>query len=621
MFAAIRRLNQRVFLDSKINMFSVSIFSSFFFVCLSVSSSIFIFVQFSILEIVSVSALFLAMFVILVLLFMPQLRKEKVSLDLNNLVWSICIAIFLLIVLNSPSTLFQDYYRTFPLLEAELELGWNVDSAYHASIVQSLVNLGFPSIGQHGTPPTLYHFLSHLVDSIIVRFTGVGVWESYGLFYFFKSVLLLLSILFFLTYVSRNQKPYVLALSLISFTPIAVYSWHAIGSHGLWFTSLIIILSSPWVFSTLIQSSRPRSKDFALLFVLFVAIALGKISSGFMYAAFAGIILLLSRAKDLRIYIFGFNLVLFFLIFYSAISQSRGAITFDSLENWFTRTPEPMLLHVQILVLIFFSALTSWLYRSRPAFLVSAGSMLAVIVLGLALTLQPGLSYADQFYFTYGLSSVLALFVYQAVVWTLANKKKHKSETKVIFSKVMSSAFLVMAIVLSTNLINFLNVFHVVSYDFVKNFSSQPFANVNSHDASIQANIFTNLSNRNHIELHGFRRPTRDFTDVLHGYMIQNDLSKKNSLLFMPRDVIQQNIPVSGNPWGRGMFIYAVTGVPLIHGVEELRIDFGHAPYGERALQISREEFSEVEACKFGKSVILVDNFSPADFSHLNCKG
>lgn len=618
-------LSRKIFVNDNQAIFSIVVFSSSIFFIASTAYAVHVFVQFTVLEVIAVSLAFLIVFVLLLAIFLPFMRKEKIFFSWTALFWSFLIAAFLLVILNSPSAQLFAYYRTFPLLEAEVGLGWHKDSAYHASIIQSFVSFGFPSIGQHETPFTNYHVLSHFVDSLIVRMTGVEVWDSYGMFYFFKAVLLLMSVLFFIGSVTLRQRNYVLVISLIFITPIVASSWHAIGSHGLWFTSLLVILSAPWVFNVLTQRTRLKHQHFLLLFLLFVTVSLGKISSGFMYAAFAGLILLISRPRDLRVYLFGMSLVTFFVIYYSTFSYSRGELNLSEIFNFVPYlSPRDGSLVWQIYLLILISGIIALVFSSRPAFFVFIGSVLSVLVLAMALNAQPLLTGSDRFYFRYGLLSVLILFVFQAVIWSFVNKKGRSFEGAINFNHIALRSVLAIVLVFATSEFNstrysFFNAGLSSTYEVIKNAYSQPFAYLNSYDKNLRANMVLQFADRNYVDLDKYDRPMTQFRDSLSGFMEAKNIDSTNSLIFMPKEILQSDISSFGGSWDRGMFVYSVTGVPMIHGIAALRDTYGHRDYGDDALQISREEFDPLKACEFGKNIIVVEEFSTSSFSLERC--
>lgn len=312
MFKNIKSVFLRGFDFESVSVISISHISLFVFFITSTLYASLVFVQFSFLKVLFVSLVFLTLFMILSVLFLREIFSEKIKMAPINILVALLVAVFLTAVFHSPDPEYDSYYRTFPLLELELGLGWHNDSAFHTSIIHSFNLFGYPSIGQNGTPILFYHVLSHFIDSVIVFVTGIDVWQSYGMFYYFKGVFFITSIMYFITSVSRSHKLYVFLLSLTFLMPIIVAKWNAIGSHGLWFTTLVVIVSSPFVFKLISQKTPIRLINFLILFSLFVVISLGKISSGFIYSALVGMILLLSHFKDIRVYIFGFFLLVFF---------------------------------------------------------------------------------------------------------------------------------------------------------------------------------------------------------------------------------------------------------------------------------------------------------------------
>ena len=68
-------------------------------------------------------------------------------------------------------------------------------------------------------------------------------------------------------------------LSVIIVLPSIIGTWHAVGSHGLWFSSLILIASAPLVLN-IISKKNNKLSDFIILFFIIICISLAKISHG-----------------------------------------------------------------------------------------------------------------------------------------------------------------------------------------------------------------------------------------------------------------------------------------------------------------------------------------------------
>lgn len=616
--------------DANVSITSIARISAIAFYLISTFYASYVFIQFSVLEIVSVSATFLVMFLLLLTVFMPGLFKEKLSIKPVNIFWSVVVLGFLLVIFNSPSTQFFNYFRTFPLLEAELGLGWHQDSAFHSSIIHSFTLFGFSSIGQHDTPITVYHVLSHFMDSVIIRITGVDVWQSYGLFYFFKAVLLLSAILFFITFVCRHLKLYVFLLSLMFLVPIVVATWHAIGSHGLWFTSLIIILSAPLVFRLVTQKEPLRSLDYVVLFALLVAISLGKVSSGFMYAALIGLMLVLVHFKDYRVYLFGLALLAFFAIYNSTITGGEGSIVIPELKQILkflalkTKIFYDQLYQVYLLIALIVG--TAFLFKSNAAARFFIASVLSVFVLALVVSMQPNFSGSDIWYFVYGLSSVLILLTYQLVLSTLNTHTARNFEGVIYFNHPIIKTLLVLVMLgltsdLNSTSYNFFNSGVKPTKSVLQNAYKQPFSRLNSYDKTLKANMVKQFKNRDYIDLGSYPRPLNAFNESLKSFMSENSLRAKDSLIFMPKEIFETDMDsFKGAKWARGMLVYAVTGVPLVHGLESLRRTYGYADYDESALWVSKDRFDITSACQFEKNIIIVESFAEPNFTVVSCQ-
>jgi hypothetical protein len=70
---------------------------------------------------------------------------------------------------------------------------------------------------------------------------------------------------------------------------------------------------------------------------------------------------------------------------------------------------------------------------------------------------------------------------------------------------------------------------------------------------------------------------------------------------------------------GEGLLITAVTGMPLIHGLEELKFSYGYNDYDKNALWLEREKLDSGNACSFGKAIIVVEKLSPSKLTLHRC--
>ena len=105
--------------------------------------------------------------------------------------------------------------------------------------------------------------------------------------------------------------------------------------------------------------------------------------------------------------------------------------------------------------------------------------------------------------------------------------------------------------------------------------------------------------------------------------MILHNLQAKSSLLFISKNIFENEIAknFSGISWTRGQLIYAVVGVPLYKGLENLdHKQYGLDVYTPDALMQYRDDFRVVDACRFNKDIIIVEDFVRGKFSLTKCK-
>lgn len=600
------------------------------FCTISLVYAYYVFVQFSFLDVVSVALAFLFLGVVTVAVFIPIVIKHRFTFSLSALFWSCVCLFFVFFIANSTNEAFYYYFRTYPLLETELNLGWHHDSAFHASLIHSFKLFGFPSIGQHGTPITVYHTLSHFVDSIIINIVGVDVWQSYGMFFFFKCAFLILSIMFFLASVCHGLNIYIFTVSLVFISPIVVGTWHATGSHGLWFTSIVVVLSSPFVYRLTVKKSPLKAMDYFGLFFLMVVVSLGKVSTGFMYSVLVGFCVFFSNFKDYRVYILGLGLLAFFATFNSIVTGGDGAFVTPEVNNIYnfitleTNVYYDQLYQVYILLAILGGI--SWLFKSIAAAKLFISSLLSVFVLSFLVSIQGNFSNTDVWYFVYGLSSVLILLIYQHAL-SLFNSCQARNLLGLInfdhpiFKLVVVVLLLGITRELNSTSYSFFNSGLDSTISVLDNLNKQPFSRINSYDKTLNANYLKVFENRGYVDPDRYERPLDVFNKKLKLFMLERSLKAEESLLFVPKEIFEEDIKsFGGDKWSRGLLVYAVTGVPLVYGVESLRRTYGYADYDKTSLWVSRESFDESLACGHKKKLIVVEKFIEPEFTWLDCQ-
>jgi hypothetical protein len=534
----------------------------------------------------------------------------------------------MLVLVHEQNPSFFSYVRTFPLIEAELGLSWHQDTAFHSSIIQSIINFGYPSVAQHGIPVTIYHVLSHYLDAFIIFITGIEVFDSYGMLFYFKSFLIVSVIIVFVSNVIDDRRPFVFLITLLLISPVILGTWHIIGSHGLWFTSMLLVVSSIKVFNILTKDDKNSLYDLIFLYFLIVFISFGKISTGFMYATFIGFYLLYKEPKDIKIYGLGLLWVVFFFIYQKLMAGPRenmGLMDIDlySIYMYLTNTSHYSKLILSIYATLFILFFISLLFKSRKNNIAFMAALSSFFILTIVSNIKE-FSSPDIFYFKYGFSSILILFTIQSLFFNV----KHYHEAK--FLKFSNNNIKVAIILLVSPVIS-LSLYYRQTFDFLDivekkqhKYDNRYFLKINNRvnqgDKMSYQKIIKNPF-QNHLP-ENIERPLFEFRKSLFKFMSLNDISKTQALLFVPKEIFEHDIDIfRGEKWARGLFFYAVMGVPLINGVSELRGNYGYADYSSEALWEKNRDFSKHKACDDNpnKIIIRVMNFDNPQFCLYHC--
>jgi len=577
-----------------------------------------IFYQFSIYQIISLAIIFLTLLFGLTFIFDQTYFKENIKFNITNIFIAILIT-FLVIMIESTASIFIDYYRTFPLLEAELGLDVHPDTSFHVSLIQSIMSYGYPSTMQHGAPIIYYHILSHYLDAFILSITGLDPFDSYGLLYFFKIFLFLSSILIFLSQIIKNKHPFIYIASLFILAPMLASTWSAVGSHALWITSVIVLLSAHKTFNILTKNKKNSLKDFIYLFILIIVISIGKISVGFVYAVFIGMFLLLKQWKDYKVYLIGTVWILFFLLFQKLLflhtsSTAVNNFSFIALYNLFINisdSPYKMLQsnYISILILMILYIL----YRTKNNYRLLVSSVSALLIIGIIITIKGNeFIRADIFYFEYSLAFILILFMFQNIFYNVYTFNKQ--------------VVALLALVFLSNFY-YLSKFNILSMGTssigqrLQSLNYTPFNNISKKLSTsekvnfINGGIQTSWVDRQDRPLHNFRKGLNEF-------LISNKIDKKNILLFIPKEIYEKDLYfIKRKDWSKGLFIYAMTGTPLIYANKELIRGFGYQHYTNDSLWVYRDNFNPKKVCsmKFANTIIVVQNFWTPQFSIIDC--
>jgi len=620
MLDSIKNEIKSIFSEDKFSIGSVVIFSITLFYILVTFYALSVFVQFDYIEVISVSLVFLILLILMATVFLGSFFRQPLKFSIYNIFIAILSLVIMLFLLNSISSTFFPYYHLFPLLETELGLGWHQDTAFHTSLIQNILNFGYPSIGQHGTPITVYHVLSHYMDALILAITGLEPYDSYTLLFYFKGFLLLSSITIFIAYVFKEFSGYMFIIFLFLFAPIIISTWHGVASHSLWFTTILLIFSFPKVFN-IIQLEEIKIKHFLFLFLLIIFISIGKISTGFMYASFVGFLLLIKRAKDIFVYILGLAWVGFFLLYTSWMTRNTESISrvdfswlnFDTIYTYLTNTNALYYERQTSLVasIVFFATFT-YIFRNKQNFYLLLTTIISFILLIFIAKLSSELNSSHIGYFYYGFSSIVILFMIHSLQYTI---KLYPIKDFTKLTK-LNKQLLLMGLLFSTL---YLSSFYIQpNFKLESEFLNRDIAVMPNKDKKAKTKVIFLKEYLDKKEA----RPLKVFRAELYTFMKLQKVTKNKVSLYIQKEIFEQiSIKFKGSPWANGMLIYAITGVPLVNGIKELQQNYGYAEYNEDSLWIEKNKFNPEKACDSISSdyIIITENLFEPKFDLYRC--
>ncbi|MDY0121163.1 MAG: hypothetical protein RBR54_04400 [Sulfurimonas sp.] len=631
----LRGLTNRNFTEKKYSLYSIVFLSIMFFFVWTLFYALIVYEQFSWSQILGTASVFV---VILSLFsyFFTDLFKENLMINFKNT--SFALLVFILMVLLF-STMYQSSYRlTFPLLETELNLGWHQDTAYHIAMIQSILNFGYPSIAQNGVPFNFYHVMSHYVDALIIWITQVEPYDSYMLLVTFKKWLIVSSLALFIAFFMKKMPLIIFIFIFILLAPIFTGSWHIIASHALWFTTIIVIFSSIKIFN-LFMVEELKNRDYFYIFMIIVLVALGKISTGFMYASLVGCFILIKYPKDKRVYFLGTVLIIFFWMYSKLFAAGYTGDTSNSydfsiltysyywntiispvLEQFKAIPSQNTMIHIDIAIL---TAL-AFLFKDRNTlkflFATIASYFLLVSLSGITVRLN----FNDILFFYLGFTCVLNLFIFMFIVRNLQDNK--------VFDGVEYTNFYTTLLLISTIYISSFYVSAVFPKSFnemesrLKYINNGPFVNINKKlPSDNKLSVSKLLTNRvKNTAFADFERPLYNFREKINQILIDNKVSKTEALLFVPREIFMEDISrFGGVEWGRGMMIYAITGVPMLNGIyDNKRKSYSHQYYTKEALWKKSNFFSFTDACMGNSTKLIIEtvDFNKLKFNIHRCK-
>jgi hypothetical protein len=494
-------------------------------------------------------------------------------------------------------------YPFFPLDTIDASELVGKDTIFHVTLMNSIINFGYPSTGLNDAPLFVYHTLSHYLESGMSIVSGISPIDTLGLFYGLKIVVLLAGMLFFLYRATKNHSFVFFLLSIALVIPVLTSRWVITWSLSLWLPSFILLATAFFIYKT-INSSKPLShRTFVAIGIIGVVLSLGKLSSGFFFMLVAGLHLLFNFAKDRRVYVLGVLWFVFLVVYGLAVADDRSGSILGSLgliERIASTARMVLLLGAlpravfDIYILLAFLAVAFFLFRRK-----STRNLLVSLSIGFMATcamqfLQ--LNFRDIRYFHHGLFFIVFVLTVIDFFQIFGSEKDVRKFDLTTFWRKPSLVLGVIAVVTSLT----------VSHAAVKIPQS-------SKDVfSIQENVPLVSTASQGPQLTRFRAE-------LDTYMSANDLTDRASLLFIPLEMWTElapkmpDIPVQPS-WVNPLLIYSITGVPLINGVFGSSTSYGFSAYSPSDAAIPQSQFLGSDPCRFGKYVIEVKSWSPSSF-------
>ncbi|TBU92867.1 hypothetical protein DNJ95_12705 [Stutzerimonas kirkiae] len=636
-----------------VSSFSVTLLSLGVFYIYMLAYAVLVFLQFSVLQVLSLSLVFIVLLAGAFFIFLrPSLfsmRPFSIRISWRESVVACLVSVLIIVystTLGSSAFAFSSsYVSVFPLLETELGLGWHQDTAFHVSLIQSILNFGYPSTAQHGHPLTGYHVLSHYADALILFVTRLDAYDSYGLLFHFKVFFFLSAVLLTTAVFTRRHGICTYLLSVILLIPCILGTWHAIGSHGLWMASIILVMAAPYIHDRLSQSAPLSNYQFAAFFAIIIAISLAKISSGFMLAAFVGAFILVRQYERWSTYLFGVMLLLFFysygVLFFSRLNDLQSTfvlpeLSFSGLYDYLVaadieragRTYPSLMPAILACSTVLFVIWISKPVRSSAGFVFSG--MLAILCLYIISSISAAYTISDIWYFQYGLSSVMLLFSYALVL-----QFKRSIQEEIVSDGIGEAArrTLVCSAVIGLTLLMksypqaSFNVFKAgpdslrAKVDYALH---RPFLNLNKKlPEELQLSVLSPRETKlKAIDVFSGARPLSALKHLLERAADDAGVATRQMAVFIPQTVFDTaTVRFGGQPWASGLLFYAVTGIQLVNAAPDARPSYGFSAYSQEGTRVTTDMFFLAEGCKAGgfSHLAIISQIAPPALETFPC--
>ncbi|MRG53970.1 hypothetical protein GF108_00020 [Phyllobacterium sp. SYP-B3895] len=537
----------------------------------------------------------------------------------------------------------DDLISIFPLERLDYGSSWFFpDTAYNIAILKSIVSVGYPSISLHGTPLTAYHVLTHYLDALIARLTGVDIFESYPMVITIKGSLYISAVLICFAKLVERYGLVTLLCAVGLGLPVALNTWNPVRSHALWLPSLILTLAMPFVIDSLYKRELPTWPQIFGLSSLCVVVGLGKVSSGFMLACLIGCWLAVKAPFARKTVVFGSVVLLFFYVygqlFIGEEHQIGDRFSTDGLEVWKLLAFYAGESTVQIpfwgavfapnvAILFGLYVLFAMMFRKPAAVQLAAATGGAMLFLWVVTTVHKGLSPWDVGFFIYGLYFPL-VFIGVVVIADLFVSFRRESTSPVMrraVTMLMITSTLFFVDRLYTSAYTLFNL--PLSLPKIMDAPTRMLAPINAVLPPDHQLRFLDSRATKRAKLSSLEGPLAVFGQSLQQQMLERGVSARESALFIPQEIFDNELAPrlaahGGWQYAHGFLAYALWGVPLVNGAPEVSSRYGLATYAKTGKIIRREEFDLKAACAVSGAKVIweVDRLSPPQIHAQVCQ-
>jgi len=463
---------------------------------------------------------------------------------------------------------------------------FNPDSVFNAAMLQSLMAGRGTSTGLHGDVPVPYHFLSYLFDIPPLLATGLSPFEASSLLSGFRATLLVnVVIIGVLFAVRRINVPSFVVLALAGL-PVIFGDWKFVSSHSFLGATLITFSFLPLLYRWT-KMRELRWDSLVLASILILSVSLAKFPFGFVLAAFIGFFWLLRFPRQLKLYVVGIFWVIALLLIYRELSSagtfSPSNFGIDRViaflhpgihETYIGGLPgnhdgHLMVVYSAILVQI----ALGFIYQSRRHFQIAGAGLMGILAVALITQVFAASLYPSGVrWFVMGVSVPVTVL---AIIDLLALSAKPRGELqgKSFIPRKMLFPALTLSAVFLTHFgpLTAVNLFTEVEQ------GGPIYAGVSKNVTSLARSVGATGESY-------YGAKVAEYADSMRSFAAEQD----------PQKTLYQHISIteyegflsnlSGPSWARGMLLYAMTGVPLVNGVEDNSLQsFGMSVYPDQA--------------------------------------